>query len=275
MRRGLALALTSAAAAVMSAGALAAAPTITATARPDTPLFGDPFEYVVVVTTPAGDAGNVRIADDVGPFARVAPTRTSRSVSNGVATTTVTETLACLTAACMSTSPDGHLVPLPRARAVVDGATVAAIPASVRVGTRVPAPEVSAAEPPFTRPHDLPAVGYRVSPALLQAALLAVGLVLLVAAALGIAVPVVRRRSETARAAAAADPVARAVRLLRESAGRDVPDRRRAAGLASRVVDRPDLSLDAATIAWSRPEPGPPDASSLADRVELAAEAPA
>ena len=155
------------------------------------------------------------------------------------------------------------------------GTTVAAIPASVRVGTRVPAPEVSAAEPPFTRPHELPGVGYRVSPAAIEASLVAVGVVLLVAAALGIAVPVVRRRRETARAAGAADPVARAVRLLRESAGRDAPDRRRAAGLASRVVDRPDLSLDAATIAWSRPEPGPPDATSLAERVEHAAEAPA
>ena len=273
MKGGLALALMSAVAAVTAACAIAAPPTITVTVRPDTPLFGDPFEYVIVVTTPAADAGNVRIDGDVRPFARVAPTRTGRSASTGVTTTTVTETLACLSESCMPTSPDGRLVPLPRARAVVEGATVAAIPASVRVGTRVPAPEVSAAEPPLTHPHELPAVGYRVSPAALEAALRTVGVVLLVAATLGIAVPIGRRRREHARAATAADPVARAVRLLRESAGRDAPDRRRAAGLAARVVDRPDLSLDAATIAWSRPEPGPPDASSLADRLEHAAKA--
>jgi len=267
------LLLVPAVAAVVATGAQAAPPTITATARPDTPLFGDAFEYVVVVKTEA-DAGDVRIVDDVEPFARVAPTQTEHSVSNGVATTTVTETVACLSTGCMSTSPDGRLVSLPRTRAVVGGSTVAAIPASVRVGTRVPAPEVSAAVPPFTRPQDLPPVSYRVSPATLEGVLLVGGVVLLALAALGIAVPLVRRRRAAAPAAAAADPVARAVRLLRESAGRDASDRRRAAGLAARVVERPDLSLDAATIAWSRPAPAPLDAISLAERVEHT-EAPA
>jgi hypothetical protein len=274
MRRGLALLLALFIAAVAAAGARGAAPTVTAVVQPERPLFADPFEYAIVATTPA-DADDVRITDDVGPFARVAPTRKSRSVSNGVAATTVTETLACLSVKCVSTSPDGRLLALPRARAVVDGTIVAAIPVSVRVGTRVPAPEVSAPEPPFTRPHELPAVGYRVSPAALEAALLVTGIVLLVVAALGVVVPFLRGRRKSARAAAVPDPVARAVRLLRESAGRAAPDRRRAAALASRVVERPDLSRDAATIAWSRPEPGPPDAVSLADRVEHEMEAPA
>ena len=276
MKRGLALVVATVAAAALGAtGALAAPPGITATASPDAPLFGDPFEYVVVVTTDPGAAATVSIADDVGPFARVAPTRTERSVADGVATTTLTETLACLSMACMSTSPDGRLVRLPQARAVVRGAGIEATPAIVRVGTRVPAPEVSAARPPFTRPERLPAVGYRVSPAALETMLLVVGFALLVGAALGLSVPAVQRRRRAALVATAADPVARAVRLLRESANRDAADRRRAAGLASRVVDRPDLSLDAATIAWSRPEPDAPDATSLADRVERSAEAPA
>lgn len=251
-----------------------AAPSITASARPEAPLFGDPFRYLVVVKAPAADAGRLRIVDDVGAFARVAPRRTARSTSNGAVTSTVTETLACLAAACMSSSPDGRSVTLPPARVVLDGARTTAIPVIVRVGTRVPASEVTADEPPFRWPHDLPAVGYRVSPGALEAALVVGGLALLGAAALGIAVPLVRRRVERARASAAPDPIARAVRLLRESVARDATDRRRAAGLASRVVDRPELSLEAATVAWSRPEPGSSDATMLADRVERE-EAPA
>jgi hypothetical protein len=253
---------------------MAATPTVTATADPANPLFGDAFTYVVVVKTPSGDAGRTRIVDDVGPFARVGPTRTTHSVSNGVTTTTVTETLACLSTGCMSTSPDGRPVALPRARAVLDGAAAEALPVTVRIGTRVPASEVTASEPPFRRPHEIPAVSYPISPGMLEAALAVAGGLLPAAAALGLAVPIVRRRRQAAREPAAGDPVARAVRLLRESTVRDATDRRRAAGLASRVVDRPDLSLEAATVAWSRPAPGPPDAASLADRVEQA-EAPA
>jgi hypothetical protein len=260
--------------ATTATGAVAApAPSVTATANPDTPLFGDPFSYVVVAST-TGDVGRVRIVDGVGPFARVGPTRTTRSVSNGVVTTTVTETLACLTAACMSSSPDGRSVTLPRARAVLEGGTSTASAVTVRVGTRVPASEVTADEPPFRRPHELPAAGYRSSPVLLEAALGIAGVLLLGVAVLGVALPIVRRRKDGGRAAAEADPVGRAVRLLRESADRATADRRRAAGLASRVVEAPALSLDAATVAWSRPEPAPPDATSLADRVERA-EAPA
>jgi hypothetical protein len=250
--------------------ATAATPSVTATADPANPLFGDAFQYVVVVRTPSGDAARTRIVDDVGPFARVARTRTTRSVSKGFTTTTVTETLACLSAACMSTSPDGRPVPLPRARAVLDGVAAEALPVTVRVGTRVPASEVTASEPRFRRPHELPAASYRVTPGAVEAALVVVGVLLLAAATLGLAMPILRARGRSARAAAPADPVARAVRLLRESTVRDATDRRRAAGLASRVVDRPDVSLEAATVAWSRPAPGPPDAASLADRVERA-----
>jgi len=265
---------TTALAAVSAPAAFAVAPRVTATADPDAPLFGDPFSYVVVVTAPAADADRVRIVDDVGPFARVAPTRTSRAVSKGIATTTVTETLACLTAACMSSSPDGRSVTLPRARAVLAGQAAVSIPVVVRVGTRVPSAEVTAKEPPFRHPRDFPAAGYTVPPALLEAVLVVTGLVLVGAAMLGIALPIARRRRRAARAAEQGDPVSRAIRLLRESADRDAADRRRAASLASRVVERPDLAEDAAAVAWSRPHPSPPDATALAERVERA-EAPA
>ena len=260
-------------AAAAATGAVAA-PSITASARPDTPLFGDPFTYLVVVKTPAVDAGRVRIVDDVGAFARVAPTRTIRSVSNGVATTTVTETLACLTAACMSSSPDGRSVTLPRARAVLDGATTTAIPVIVRVGTRVPASEVTANEPPFRRPHDLPrsATGCRrgrsrrrSSPA---------------------GWPFSVQRCSGSRCRSCDDGESMRKRLppptrLRARSG-SCASRSTATRPTAAVPRRSppalstgrELSLEAAAVAWSRPEPGPPDATMLADRVERE-EAPA
>jgi hypothetical protein len=65
--------------------------------------------------------------------------------------------------------------------------------------------------------------------------------------------------------------LARALRLLRESATRPAPDRRRAADLVSRVVGaegaRP-LANDAARFAWSAISPEPADAVGLAERAE-------
>jgi hypothetical protein len=97
---------------------------------------------------------------------------------------------------------------------------------------------------------------------LLGMGLLAIGAIVLTA-------PLRRSRADERRAVRV-DQRERAVRLLRESATRDAGDRRRAASLASRIVGEPELAQSAAGIAWSRPEPGPPDATTLADRVEHA-----
>ena len=177
----------------------------------------------------------------------------------------MTETLACLTSDCVPSRPGQAATILP-ARVTLDGATVAADSVTVRVGSRVSRAEVKAAQPPFTYPKELAAPTNRLDPATTEVVLAVIGLGLI---ALGIAIlvtPIRRRRSRAG--AARVDPVARAARLLRESASRDVPDRRRAASLAARVVREPDLSTDAATVAWSRPEPAPPDATLLAERLE-------
>jgi hypothetical protein len=252
--------------AALGAGA-GSEPTITAAVHPATPLFADSFTYEIAVTADAAAADRVRIAAGIFPFTRVAPTRTTRSHSGGSARITVTETLACLTSDCVPPRA-GQAATIPPARVTLDGATVAADRVAVRVGSRVSRAEVKAAQPPFTYPRELPAPTNRVDPATAEVVLAVVGLGLM---ALGIAIlvaPIRRRRSrvDTARV----DPVARAARLLRESASRDVPDRRRAASLAAKVVRERDLATDAATVAWSRPEPAPPDATLLAERLERA-----
>jgi hypothetical protein len=247
---------------VTASVAQGAAPTVQAAAFPSDPLFGDTFAYVVEVHIDASKAGRVRIGTDVGPFTRVVPTRTSRSVSNGVARITVTQKIACLAARCIP-GAQGKAVALPRALVTVDGVGTSAQPILVQIRTRVADAEVRASKPVFRRPATLPPATVRVDPVLAQAALVA----LFVAGLVGIAAPL-RRRRPGAGPARRPDPVARAVRLLRESATRDTPDRRRAASLVSRVVGEADLAAAAARVAWSRGDPGPPDAAALADRVD-------
>ena len=105
------------------------------------------------------------------------------------------------------------------------------------------------------------------APSIAEALLALLGIGLLAVGAIVLTAPLRRSRAD-ARRAVHVDQRERAVRLLRESATRDADDRRRAASLASRVVGEPELARTAAGVAWSRPEPGPPDATTLADRVE-------
>ena len=68
--------------------------------------------------------------------------------------------------------------------------------------------------------------------------------------------------------------LAHALRLLRESARRPAADRRRAADYVARAVprDRGDAAAEASRIAWSAPDPQPPEVVALADRVEGASD---
>ena len=272
MRRALtavaALALLAPAETEAAVPATTAAASISAAVRPSSPLFGDTFAYVIRVTTPEASADAARIVSDVAPFTRLAPAHVTRAVSNGVATITVTETVACLAVGCLPPKA-GASVTLPAARVTANGAAVTAEPVAVRVGSRVTAAEVKARNPAFSRPTSLPAPTTSFDPALAAVGLAALGVALVVVGLIVLLAPL--RRRDGARAAEVLDPVERAARLLRESAGRDAPDRRRAAALASRVAEEQRLANDAATVAWSRPEPGPPDATTLADRLEQAA----
>ena len=253
--------------AVPSAGA--ASPQIDARVDPANPRFGDSFAYVITATVDGSLVDSTRIVNDVAPFTRVAPTVEQRSVANGVGHVTVSETIACLVAACLE-GKGGAAVALPRARVSAGGEVTVASRVEVAVGSRVTAAAVKASKPAFRRPESLPGATYRVSPSVAAALLAVLGIGLLAGGAIVLTAPL-RRERAGARRAVRVDGRERAVRLLRESATRDAEDRRRAASLASRIVGEPELARTAAGIALSRPEPGPPDATTLADRVEHAA----
>ena len=251
---------------VPAPAAFAAAPTIEARVHPAAPRFGDTFAYVVTAMVAAGDLDSARIVDAVAPFTRVSPAVESRSIVRGVGRLTVTESIACVSAACLPRA-NGAPVALPRARVIAGGEIAVAPRVKVAVGTRASAAAVKATNPAFRRPEGLPGPTFRFSPSPATVLLALLGVGLLVVGATVLTAPLRQSRAEQRRTEQV-DPRDRAVRLLRESATRDAPDRRRAASLASRIVGEPDLARTAAGVAWSRPEPGPPDATTLADRVE-------
>ena len=256
--------------AVAAGAAQAAAPAITATITPASPRFGDSASYVVEATVDPAVLDSARIIDGVAPFTRVAPARVLRSVVGGVGHITVTETIACLSAPCVA-GKRGAAIALPPAQVAFAGAVATAPRVQVRVGSRVSDAAVKSARPAFTRPTGLPRPTFRVSPGAVAALLALLALALVAVGTLVLTMPL-RRARAAARGAVRGDPRERAVRLLRESVARDPRDRRRAASLAARVVDEPDLAVEAAAVAWSRSEPRPPDAETLAERVERTGE---
>jgi hypothetical protein len=253
---------------VVVPSALAASPQIEARVDPADPRFGDSFGYVVTATVDGSLVDSARIVNDLAPFTRVASTVERRSVTDGVGHITVSETIACLAVACLEGRP-GVAVTLPRARVVAGGEVAVSPRVEVAIGSRATAAAVKASEPAFRRPDRLPGATYGVSPSLATSLFAILGIGLLAGGAIVLTSPL-RRERAGARRALRADERERAVRLLRESATRNSEDRRRAASLVSRVVREPELARSAAGLAWSRPEPRPPDATTLADRVEHA-----
>ena len=251
---------------------VAAPPTIDARVDQANPRFGDSFGYVVTATVDGSLVGGARIVQRRRTVHAARRRRSSgdRS-SNGVGHITVTETIACLSAACLeerrrsrrpaaapASRPGGEVAVAPRVEVTVGsrvsrsgregvGAGRSGGPAACRARPTASRPSVAATR--ARAPRRRPPRRRRGRAHRLRSA---------------DRVPIGAGRSTSTSAE-------RAVRLLRESATRDAADRRRAASLASRVVGEPELARTAAGVAWSRPEPGPPDATTLADRVEHAA----
>ena len=152
--------------------------------------------------------------------------------------------------------PDGRLACL--SDACVDK-VVSVGGVTIRVRPRVTAKAVAARKPAYRAPTALPAASREgVTDELLfgAAAVLALMAAALVAAEL-------RGR----RRAVPVDRLRRALRLVRESAGRAPADRRRALDhLAATLGDVPPAER-ATRLAWSRPEPDPEPTLSLADEV--------
>jgi hypothetical protein len=253
-------------------GAQAAPITVHADAEPATVGIGDPIDYVVVARLPADavEPSSVRIFGDAGPLAPIGPTRTTRRVEGSMVVVTLEQRLACLDLAC--TPGEGmHPVRLPAPRVVAElagggEARGRADPVTIVVEPRVDGADVRAAAPPYRQETALPAADRRAG-RLVEPLMVATAACALMA--LAFAVLAVRPRSTGHRAGEA--ELARAVRLLRESAARPASDRRRAADLVSRVVGSTgarSIADDASELAWSASAPEPEDAVALADRAE-------
>jgi len=224
--------------------------------------LGEPFVYTVEARGRSG----MTVFADVAPFVAAAPPR--RSQSDGGALVRIEQRLLCLDRAC-APGKNARTVSLPRVRVTGAGAPARAAAASITVVPRVPEQAVTAARARY-RVDD--AVHPASAPWGVAAGLLAALAVVAVVLAVLLVLRTVRR-APAASAPRRGTPggIAYALRLLRESARRPAPDRRRAADYVARAVGErgsESAAEDARRLAWSAPEPRPPEVVALADRVE-------
>jgi hypothetical protein len=154
---------------------------------------------------------------------------------------------------------DPVCVPGPGVRRIrIGSATAVIVP-------RTTAAQVSHPLRSFHRQTTVPPPSYRIRPTLLRTLLL-VAAAILVASALFIAYPVLRRLVPERRDERT--PLQRAIDLVRASLRRNGEDRRRALDLLGRTLAADDRARDALDLAWSKPEPEPERVSKLVDAVE-------
>ena len=229
--------------------------------------LGDPFRYTVEAR---GDS-TLKVIADTGPFAVLAAPNISRSHSGGQTIVRIEQTLACLDRGC-GPGAQQRSVLLPAAHAVDASGTVTATAAAITLVPRVPASAVAASRAVYRRQVEVPRPSTPVSPGL-AAALLAAAAVLLLALASRLAWGGLRRHHALPVRDRIAGGLERALRLLRESAGRPAPDRRRAADYAGRAAAArggEQVAHEASRIAWAPPDPEPADVSALAEHIESA-----
>jgi hypothetical protein len=246
----------------------AGAATVHATLDHRTVGLGDPFRYTVEARA-ASDT--LRVSADTGPFAIVAAPKTSRSRTDGVTIVRVEQTLVCLDRGCVP-GAQPRTVLLPAARAITASGSAIAPAASITLTPRVPVSAVAVSRAVYRRQVDVPPPSTPISLGA-AAVLFAVAAAVLAALAALLVWRGVRRRGTVPVQRRVAGGLERALRLLRESAGRPVPDRRRAAdyaGLAAAARGGAQVAGEASRIAWAPPDPEPADVGALAEHIESA-----
>lgn len=248
---------------------VAGAATVHATVDHRSVGLGDPFRYTVEARS---SSSTLRVIADTGPFAVVAAPTTSRSQSGGMTVVRVQQTLACLDRGCVPGAKP-RTVLLPPARAIAADGSAVAPAATITLVPRVPASAVAAARAVYLRQVAVPPPSTPVSLGL-AAVLLGAGAVVLLVLAFVVAWFGVRRRTAPLARRRFAGGLDYALRLLRESAGRPAPDRRRAADYAGRAAAAArgggQVADDASRVAWAPPDPEPADVGALAERIESA-----
>lgn len=250
------------AAAIFPGAAVAAPVVVRATFDVPTVEFGAPINTHVVVVLDGARVrpDSLRIVDDVAPLAPLSSARTTRIVHGDTVTVAVARTYSCYSSACVAANGDATLS-LPKVGATVvtrDGKTVRATSTwpTLHVRGRVSKADLARSRPPFQADTTPGPPTYRLAPSTLAWLLDGLALAVALAAAALAAytgLGLLRRR----RAAPAADPLERALRLAREAEARPTPDRRRALGLLARVLGARDrrLSGAASELAWAQPDP--------------------
>lgn len=246
-----------------AAPAAASDPVVRASVRPASVGVGDVFSYVVETRLAAGgrepQAGDFRA--DGGVFRVLEPPQLGRVEDEGVVVVRFTQLLACLDDGCVPRDGSRRLV-LPAARVRFGGTVVAAVPVAVAVRPRVTSASVAAGARGYRRGTALPSPEGRVGATAAVWLLGAGGLAFAAAAVVLAAAAGLRLRRQVRE-----DGLARAIRLLRESARHPSPDRRVAADLLAQEIGRPETVAEAATeLAWSPPTPTAVDVESLAAR---------
>ena len=243
-----------------AAGAGAAGPQVAVGARaPATIPFGDPFTYVVEATVPAAAADTARLTAGVGPFAVLAAEPLERATSGETARLRLVRRLACLGEDCLGKQRTLR-VALPAPVVESEGRSVRGAPAVVAVEGRVEPGSVRLS-PDMARADARVPPASGTGPGTVEAFLAGVAAAAFLAA-IALAALALRRGGRVAT-----DPLGRAIRLVRESAGRPAPDRRRAADLLARVAgdrDRGPLAAEATHVAWAPSQPTPAAVEELA-----------
>jgi hypothetical protein len=247
---------------------------LSASLAPQTVQFGDPVAASVeLLAGNSVDPAQLGVRASFAPYEVTGPVERSQRRVGSSSSLVLRYHLTCLQASCLP--PPGRSFSFPQARVVdAGGRTLVRFGwPSLIVGSHLTTGDLTRSSPPWRAPvNPLPAPGYRISPTLAYALLVALGslallaAVLLAAAALGIDPRTVirerRRRS----------PLEEAVLLTRRAAGgAEVEARRRALerlGTELRRSNRGELANDAVSLAWSEPRPSSEEMLTLAGRAE-------
>ena len=220
--------------------------------------FADAFDYVVEAMVPSSEAETAELTADVGPFTVLDAEPVARTTRGDATVIRLARRLACMDDGCVGRARSrGAVLPAPvlvsASGSVTGRTTVVRIDGRVAPATVRPSPDVFRADTTVPPTSGTSPTKVAVALTTIAVAALLVALLLLVSMRRGSAVP--------------DDPLARAIRLVRESAGRPEADRRRAADLLARTAgdrDRRPLAAEAMRIAWAPSLPTPRTVEDLA-----------
>jgi hypothetical protein len=231
---------------IAAGGEAAAPPPGVEVSAPRAVGFADAFDYVVEATVPASEAESAELTADVGPFTVLDAEPVTRTTRRDATVILLARRLACMDDGCVGRARSLRAV-LPAPVLVSASGSVTGRPTVVRVDGRV-APASARPSPDVFRADTTVPPASGTSPTKVAFALTTIAVAALLVALLLLSS--LRRGS----AVAGDDSLARAIRLVRESADRPEADRRRAADLLARTAgdrDRRPLAAEATRIAWA------------------------